>query len=172
MLQMQWSHIRIPEGQYHDTIFFARNTSYFRSVVGVPVDESPGVDISAVHVLQRDNEAVFLDNLYRGQTKHIYCTVVRFSQRRRITTEENAKIVAAVWGIERIQFLAARAILHHDDLKKGMNSSYSATRPWCKMGMHGKELNKFCPPSSSDDYCLLFCIHPSYMATVNRHRVM
>ena len=31
--------------------------------------------------------------------------------RRRIKTEENAKVVAAVWGKEFIQFLAALAIL-------------------------------------------------------------
>ena len=28
----------------------------------------------------------------------------------------------------------------------------------------GKELNKFCPPNSSDDLCLLFCLYPSSMA--------
>ena len=29
----------------------------------------------------------------------------------------------------------------------------------------GKEWNKFCPPSSSDDLSLLFCINPSSMLT-------
>ena len=38
--------------------------------------------------------------------------------RRRIKTEEKAKIVAAVWGTEFIQFLAAKAVLHQDDLEK------------------------------------------------------
>ena len=33
--------------------------------------------------------------------------------RRRIKTEEKAKIIAAVWGTEWIQFLAALAILHY-----------------------------------------------------------
>ena len=32
--------------------------------------------------------------------------------RRRIYTEEKAKVVAAVWGSELIQLLAAQAILH------------------------------------------------------------
>ena len=32
--------------------------------------------------------------------------------RRRINTDEKAKVVAAVWGTEMIQFLAALAILH------------------------------------------------------------
>ena len=27
----------------------------------------------------------------------------------------------------------------------------------------GKEWNQFCPPSSSDDLCLLFCLYPSSM---------
>ena len=40
--------------------------------------------------------------------------------RRRTNTEEKAKVVAAVWGKEFIQFLAALSILHQDDLKKRM----------------------------------------------------
>ena len=47
----------------------------------------------------------------------------------RLQKEEKAKVVAAVWGMELIQFLAPLAILHQDDLKKGMNSSYSSYRP-------------------------------------------
>ena len=35
--------------------------------------------------------------------------------RRRIKMEEKAKIVTAVWGEEFIPFLAAKAVLHHDD---------------------------------------------------------
>ena len=38
-----------------------------------------------------------------------------------IKTEEKAKLVAAAWGTELIQFLAALAILHQDDLKNRMN---------------------------------------------------
>ena len=41
--------------------------------------------------------------------------------RRRIKTEEKAKVVAALWGAELIQFLATLAILHTDDLKNRMN---------------------------------------------------
>ena len=42
--------------------------------------------------------------------------------RTRINTEEKAKnFVAAAWGAELIQFLAALAILHQDDLKNMMN---------------------------------------------------
>ena len=33
--------------------------------------------------------------------------------RRRIKTEEKAKVVAAVWGTGFIQFLAALAIMHY-----------------------------------------------------------
>ena len=43
--------------------------------------------------------------------------------------EEKAKVVAAGWGTELIQFIAALAIFHQDDLKKGMNSSYSSFHP-------------------------------------------
>ena len=49
--------------------------------------------------------------------------------RRRIKAEKKAKVVAAVWETVMNQFLAALAILHQDDLKKGMNSSYSPYRP-------------------------------------------
>ena len=41
--------------------------------------------------------------------------------RRRINTEEKATVFASAWGTELIQFLAALAILHQDDLKKRMN---------------------------------------------------
>ena len=37
---------------------------------------------------------------------------------QRIRTEEKAKVVAAVWRTEFIQFLARLAVLHQDDLKK------------------------------------------------------
>ena len=36
--------------------------------------------------------------------------------RRRIKTDEKAKVVAAVWGTELIQFLAALATFHQDYL--------------------------------------------------------
>ena len=41
--------------------------------------------------------------------------------RRRIYTESKAKVVAAVWGTELLQFLATRSLLHKDDLKNRMN---------------------------------------------------
>ena len=37
------------------------------------------------------------------------------------TTEEKAKVVAAVWGTELLLFLALLAVLHQDDMKKRMN---------------------------------------------------
>ena len=62
--------------------------------------------------------------------------------RRRIKTEDKAKVVAAVWGTELLPFLAALAILHKDNLKNRMHLSYSPNRPggihpilqipWCK----------------------------------------
>ena len=47
-------------------------------------------------------------------------------QSRRIYIEENAKVVAAAWGTEFIQFLAELAILHQADLKNTgrINSSF------------------------------------------------
>ena len=53
--------------------------------------------------------------------------------RTRIRTEEKAKVVTAIWGTELIKFIAALAILHQDDLKMGMNSSYSS---FCPSAIH------------------------------------
>ena len=50
-------------------------------------------------------------------------------RRRRIYTEEKAKVVAAVWRTELIQFLHPLAVLHQDDRKNRMKSSYSSNRP-------------------------------------------
>ena len=52
----------------------------------------------------------------------LFCPMTR-PHRRRIKTEEKAKVVAAAWGAELIQFLAAVAILHQEDLKNRMKSS-------------------------------------------------
>ena len=60
--------------------------------------------------------------------------------RRRINTEEKAKVVAAVLGTEFIPFFVRLAFfapgwyeekdeLHQNDMKKRMNSSYSLNRP-------------------------------------------
>ena len=43
--------------------------------------------------------------------------------RGKIYTEDKAKVVAAFWGTEFIQFLAELAVLHQDDMKKRMNLS-------------------------------------------------
>ena len=45
--------------------------------------------------------------------------------RRRIYTEGKAKVIAAIWVTEFIQFLVALAIFHQDGLKNRMNSSFS-----------------------------------------------
>ena len=68
-----------------------------------------------------------------------------YNHRRRIKTEEKAKVVAAVWGTEFIQFLAALAILHYRTILENRmnssfclihlgacNSSYSSSRPSAK----------------------------------------
>ena len=44
--------------------------------------------------------------------------VLTSGHRRRINTEEKTTVVAAVWGKEFIQFLAALAILHQDDFEE------------------------------------------------------
>ena len=61
---------------------------------------------------------------------------VRLEYRRRLKTEEKAKVVAAVWGIVLIIFLAAIAILHQDDLNKGMSSSCSSYSSYLLGAIH------------------------------------
>ena len=41
--------------------------------------------------------------------------------RRRIYTEQKAKVVNSIWGTEFIQFLDALATLHQDGMKNRMN---------------------------------------------------
>ena len=36
--------------------------------------------------------------------------------------------------------------------------------------MHGKELNKLCPPDSSDDLYIFFCLYPSSMSRTNANK--
>ena len=87
---------------------------------------------------------------------------------------QKAKVVAAVWGKEFIQFLAALAILPiRTILKTRMNSSFSFKSSCCyssyysnrplQNSQRGKELNNFCLPNKSNDLCLFFCLYPSSM---------
>ena len=46
------------------------------------------------------------------------------AHRRRIKTEEKAKVVTSVWGTACIKFLGALAIWHQDDFKKRANSFF------------------------------------------------
>ena len=95
------------------------------------------------------------------------------SYSRRITTEEKAKVITAVWKTECIQFLAALAIFPRTILKNMMNSSFSFKSSWCNSShsakspsakdLRGKEFNKFCPLNTGDDIFLFFCLHPSSM---------
>ena len=55
----------------------------------------------------------------------------RVSPIRRINTEENATVVAAVWGAELLQFLAKLAIWPRTILKIMMKSSFSFKSFWC-----------------------------------------
>ena len=51
--------------------------------------------------------------------------------RRRVNTEEKAKVVADAWDTELIYFSAALAILHQDGLKKRINRITASWRNRC-----------------------------------------
>ena len=82
--------------------------------------------------------------------------LIPYIHKRRIKTEEKAKVVASVWGEEFIQFLATLAILPRTILKNRMNLSffksswynlsYNSNRP-VQNSWRGKEFNKFFPPN-------------------------
>ena len=55
----------------------------------------------AVAVMEMNFERIDINQCPLGTLQHI---------RRRINTEENAKVVAAAWGTEVIQFLAVLAV--------------------------------------------------------------
>ena len=76
----------------------------------------------------------------------------RANHRRRIYTEEKAKVVAVI------------ATLHQDELNFRVQISLFFNTSCSAKYLAMQELKKFCPPRSSDDLCLLFCIHPSSMA--------
>ena len=63
------------------------------------------------------------------------CTLCSI-HRRRIDTEEKAKVIAAVWGPELIQLLAALAILPRTILKNRMKLSFSFKSSWCNSSFY------------------------------------
>ena len=102
------------------------------------------------------------------------------NHRRRIKTEEKAKVVASVWVKEIIQFCVVLAILPRTLLKNEMNSSFSFKSSWCNSShnsnrensQRGKELNKFFPQKRSDNLCLCFCLYPSSMKLTHLHSLV
>ena len=88
--------------------------------------------------------------------------------RRRIHTEEKAKVVAVAWRTELLQIFAALAILQKDDLKTRVQISLFFNTSCSAKYLAMQELKKFCPPRSSDDLCLLFC--KNYSSLVWKYR--
>ena len=60
------------------------------------------------------------------------------------------------------QFEGREFELTRGHLFKGLGNLYNEFIPFFKSSQCSKELNHFCPPSSSDDLCLLFCFYPFY----------
>ena len=69
------------------------------------------------------------------------------------------------------KFIDTIAIWHQDNLKNRMKAHFSSYHPGAihpflliilvQNNQQGKELNSFCPPNSSDNLCLFFCLNPS-----------
>ena len=95
----------------------------------------------------------------------------RVTVQRKDENRRQGKGRSCCLGAELIQFLAAVAILHQDDLKKGMNSAYSsycnsAYSSYCPGAIHPilqivlvqiasttKKLINSAPPSTSNNLC-------------------
>ena len=58
-------------------------------------------------------------------------TLLSLHNRRRIKSEEKAKVVTAVWETDLIQFLAALDVFHKDDFKDRMNKIKATWRNGC-----------------------------------------
>ena len=111
----------------------------------------------------RDRGAGRLRDRPRGETEP-------GDNRRTINTEEKARVLTAVWGTAFIQLIVAltRTILIFGWIAPGWFERKGWIHPILQIVLvqniyHRKEMNKFCPPNSSDDLCLFFCIYPSSM---------
>ena len=62
-------------------------------------------------------------------------------------------------------------------MKKRMNCTRIIWRKGQNSYLHGaklqaqQEINKFCPPNSSDDLCIIFCINPSSIRLAQRYEI-
>ena len=79
-------------------------------------------------------------------------TMIYYFHRRRIKTEEKAKVIPAAWGTELIQFLAALAIWHHAGWFEEKDEYYSTMAisvDWMLWKMDDQPDHTIPPPSQS-----------------------
>ena len=76
--------------------------------------------------------------------------------------EDKAKVVASVWGLKIIQFLAGLAVFPMSIWKKRLNSSFSSKSIEAKQ-LAWQGIEQIWPANRRDDLCLVFCFHPSSM---------
>ena len=74
--------------------------------------------------------------------------------RKRIKTEEKAKVLAAAGGMELTQFHAAPAIVHQDDSKKRMNRIMATWQNGCFEKSSGSHHTKTSPPGTLSKWML------------------
>ena len=63
-----------------------------------------------------------------------------------------------------------RMIIHFSKASIPPSSRYFSKIILVENSKCGKEFNKFRPPNSSDDLCLLFCLYPSSLVCTNQKR--
>ena len=80
-------------------------------------------------------ESLFKTSSLAKEVKYYYWYPCRLNHRRKIETEEKAKVVvAAAWGAKSLHFFAALlTIFQQDDLKNRMNASLSSNHPGAKL---------------------------------------
>ena len=94
-----------------------------------------------------------------------------WDHRRRMKTEEKAKVVAAALGAELIKFLAALAILHQDVLKNRKNCTRTICiryvydefipffkSPWCKIASSARHCNNCVPQTAARTFVFSVCL--------------
>ena len=95
---------------------------------------------------------------------HRFTIKVLQSHRRRLKTEEMQKSSRLFGGAELVQSLPRY-------FTAGQIWRIGWIRPFLQImlvqnRLRGKEMKQFCPPNSSGDLCLLFCLYPSSMCRV------
>ena len=150
-----------------------RKFRFFQTLY-LPAELVLSESLQAVHLLplpsgplheKRSNLKIF--NPTQNVPELFIPVTTQFRPYKKDLCRKEGKVVTSVQGT-KFNSLPRYSYLNQDILKNIMNSSFSSNlhsvvHPVFSIilvqnSQRGKELNKFCPPNSSDDLSLLFCL--------------